>query len=164
MRRAAAELRDAAVKLRAKAAEKKAESEQYAMEAKAADILAEQHEAIAVALEAGRLPSRDEQSTPTKVLFRVKMSRGAAISAGMTKSNTAFQRALAIYGLSIPEWAAKRRKNVETVRSWVKKPNHGGRAIPRAEADAIASEFVDPKTGESLVPAIEDAWPNGIRD
>lgn len=47
-----------------------------------------------------------------------------------------------------------------TASSWTAKGSK--KTIPRRWADLIASEFVDEKSGKSLVPATRKTWPNGI--
>ena len=90
-----------------------------------------------------------------------EQSRGAAISAAKTWSEAPFQAHLRKRRLSIPEWHARLGKSapsVNTVRSWVKQPGHGGRSVPREWAERLAEEFGDP----SLLLAV--SWPNGIRN
>jgi hypothetical protein len=93
-------------------------------------------------------------------------SPGANISAAKTKSRHPFQRALIKRNLSLPEWARAQKKHpieVETAKSWLKKPDKGGRKISRAWADRIEKEFKDEK-GRPEVPAVNASWPSGIRE
>lgn len=160
----AASLRESAAEFRQRAEQLRAEAAEWEMRAVAALNLAAVQEAMARMAEEGALPSGSEPGTVGNMLLRVQTgSRGAAISATMAKNGTAFQRALAMFGLSMPEWAESHGKKPNTVKSWVKHPSRGGRPIPREYAEAIAKEFVDPRTGESLVPAVDTVWPNGIR-
>lgn len=88
-------------------------------------------------------------------------SQGGAVSAGKTKSPTLFQKALHDRGMSLPEWAATKKRfhlKAETAKNWVKRPGKGGRPVPRQWADRIAAEFGDPALSNP------DNWPNGIRD
>ena len=91
-------------------------------------------------------------------------SRGAAISDAKTKAKTLFQASLRARGASIPEWVGIQAKrgykglSVEAVKSWCKKPGHGGRPVPRVWAERIAAEFEQPPLADP------DSWPNGIRE
>lgn len=95
----------------------------------------------------------EAQTAPAK-------TKGAKTSAAMTRSKAPLSLALMAAGKSIPEWVTPAREKqgltVEAVRSWVKKPGHGGRPIPRAWADRIEAELG--------IPAIAASWPNGIRE
>lgn len=88
------------------------------------------------------------------------LTKSARTSASMTRSKAPFSQALVLLGKSIPEWVTPARKKqgltVEAVRSWVKKPDHGGRPVPRVWADRIETELG--------VQAIAANWPNGIRE
>lgn len=91
----------------------------------------------------------------------VQPSRGGAISQGRSTLGTRFQAALHGAGLSVPDWVRSKGRHapsVEQVRSWSKPKDNGGRAIPRAWADAIAEEFDDPDL------ALPSSWPAGIRE
>lgn len=94
-------------------------------------------------------------------------SAGANISAAKTKGRWPFQRALIKRNLSLPEWARAQKKpnliEVETAKSWLKKPSKGGRKCPREWADRIEAEFKDER-GKSEVPAVNASWPSGIRE
>ncbi len=87
-------------------------------------------------------------------------SKGASVSASKTNKahRTRFQALLHERNVSLPEWAATQKSlNVETAKSWVKRPGKGGRPIPRMWADRIAAEFAAPEMAES------SSWPSGIR-
>lgn len=79
-----------------------------------------------------------------------------------TKSKHPFPRALEAKGLTVAEWAVANKLDRSLVKSWFA-PGAAGRRIPAFWATRIAKEFRDPKTGESVVPATEDVWRNGIR-
>ena len=95
-------------------------------------------------------------------------SAGANISAAKSKARLPLQVALIKRNASLPEWVEeqnkkKRKLNVETAKSWLKKSPRGARKVPRSWADRIAAEFVDEK-GRSEVPATAASWPNGINE
>lgn len=76
------------------------------------------------------------------------------------------QLALKRRGLSLPEWARAQRRpslSVETAKAWLKKRGHGGNRCPEDWALRVAAEFIDPATGVSEVPAVDESWPCGIR-
>ena len=101
------------------------------------------------------------QSTKISTMTSTSPSRGAAISAARSTLGTRFQAALQARGVSLPEWVSskgRRGPGIEQARSWSKPRANGGRAIPRAWADAIAEEFGDPAL------ALAASWPSGIRD
>lgn len=101
--------------------------------------------------------------TPMEAQNTVPPSRAAKISATKSarrKRDLPFQKALQLAGKSVKEWADEQKDpplDDERARSWMKKPGRSGRAIPRAWADRIAKEFPS-------VPAIDESWPNGIKD
>lgn len=101
--------------------------------------------------------------TPMEAQNTVPPSRAAKISATKSarrKRDLPFQKALQLAGKSVKEWADEQKDpplDDERARSWMKKPGRSGRAIPRAWADRIAKEFPS-------VPAVDESWPNGIKD
>lgn len=119
---------------------------------------------IADALEAGEgqgLPRARKMGTlGTKMEVAQVRSKGASVSASKTNKahRTRFQELLHERNVSLPEWVATQKGlNVETAKSWVKRPGKGGRPIPRLWADRIAAEFEAPEMAEA------SSWPSGIR-
>jgi len=103
------------------------------------------------------LHSSIESGTLGTEMSTADVSWGAAIAKARRKARWPFQRALDKIGKSLPEWARERGAKVENVKSWLKKPGHGGRPVPRVWAERIAKEF-------PTVRAVPESWPNGIRE
>jgi len=135
----------------------------------AAGRYAEAANHLSVAVEAlrrltpGWLPS-EPKSRKLGTMDAQESNRGASVAAARTKDPLPFQLALFGRNSSVPQWAEAKGLEVEKVKSWVKRPKKGGRRIPREWALKIAREFVDPVTGQTLVPADESSWPSGIKD
>lgn len=113
------------------------------------------------------LTATGHKGTVGTAMEAVEPSRGAAIAVAKRKTKWPFPSALAARGLSLPEWARAQRKpalSTEVAKSWLKAPGRGGRPVPRFWAERIAAEFSTAGGAASLVPAVNDSWPNGIRD
>lgn len=155
-------------RIRAQAAQLRADSDAALARGDAAGCarsadLAAIAEMAADMLESGEVPlrARSKMGTVGTMEAAQVRSKGASVSAAKTdkRTRTRFQELLQEANVSLPEWAAtKRGLNVETAKSWVKRPGKGGRAIPREWANKLADEFKSPDLAE------HDAWPNGIRE
>lgn len=132
----------------------------------AAALRKQAHELRRLAAEGERLGLRSMQDKGTlgvPEMHAETASRSAKVSMARTRNPWPFHTALHRRNLSVPEWArAQKGLTVEAAKSWLKRPSHGGRPIPRAWAEAIAGEFLA-KDGSSEVPAVPESWPNGIR-
>lgn len=101
--------------------------------------------------------------TPMEAQTIIAPGRATKISAskvGRFKKTLPFYMALQAANKTEASWAAEQKKpevGVGKVRSWMKRPGHGGNAIPRFWANRIAAEFPS-------VPAVDASWPSGIRD
>lgn len=154
--------------LRKRAADADAESLEAADDGDAAEAkrhLLRAHAYRELAAELERLSGASEVGTVGTMHVQPDRSRGAAISAGKAQNSRQWplRKALTRRGLSVPEWARQTKRNVNVAKSWLKAPGSGGRPIPRAEADAIATEFAGSR-GKSEVPAVNASWPCGIRE
>lgn len=118
------------------------------------------HATVEIAKAISEVPISLQQSDEMGTIGTMDKTTGAAVSAAKTKHPTLFQQRLHERGLSLPGWAATKKKfelEIERAKSWVKKPGKGGRPVPRVWADMIAGEFDDPGLADPK------NWPNGIR-
>lgn len=74
-----------------------------------------------------------------------------------------FAQWLKARGVTVAEWARDHGYKRERVKSWMQK-GPGARPIPRAAAEAIATEATPEGKKRSAVPATAAVWQNGIRE